>query len=117
MLAFMSVVMILIAAILHFVPYFFLKEQAEEEIAVHTIFAMNWISALAIAIIFCGVVLFVLSIYRANISKKKLQIAFKMKTDGTFSDVFDIDDKDIKNVKRIWIFEKEKEDKNVNKKN
>lgn len=114
----MGFILIPLGMILHLFPYFYLKEIAEEEIVVHTIFAMHWISALALAIVFCGVVLMVISIYKVNISKKKLQLAFKMKHNGLFDEVFDVDIKDIKNVKRIWIFDKEKEDtKNVNKRN
>ena len=64
---------------------------------------------LSTVLIIGSVAMMGLSVYQLSKRRKKLQIAFQMKTLGKFGDIFNVGDKDIKNVRQIWIFNKEKE--------
>jgi len=77
----------------------FLESITEE---VNSLFIFQNIFLLGMIVWILGVVLIFLEVYLLNKGKKKLQVAFEMETDGCFTDLFDVSDKDIEHVKRVW---------------
>lgn len=53
-------------------------------------------------LLICGTILFGLSIYVMNKRHKELQFAFQLETNGYFENIFDIDNNDTKDIKRVW---------------
>ena len=71
-----------------------------EEVGLFVIFQNTFWLGMVVWIL--GAIFMFLEIYLLNKNKKKLQVAFEMETDGCFTDLFDVSDKDIEHVKRIW---------------
>lgn len=67
-----------------------------------TLLMMSLIVIAGFATLICGAMLLGLSLYMTDKRNRKLQVAFELETTGSFENIFDISDKDIKHVKRIW---------------
>lgn len=99
---FLSLLTIFTGMITAFLPTF-IADYAQEDISdMSLLLAFIHIQFLGTVIAFSGVCLFGLSVFMLDRKKRKLQVAFQLEHNGLFDEVFTIEDKDIKDVKRIW---------------
>lgn len=89
---------------------FFIPDIIKTYVEIDIMIGVTFISImmLALLIFLFGFLLIGIGLIKTSKDKKRLQLAFNMKNEGRFNDVFDIKDKDIKKVKRIWNIEEVK---------
>jgi len=103
-----SIILLYIGGIVLFSPFlletFITEQQIQDSLVVSTGAIFTITSIFGAIIILLSTLLFLLFVIEAVRRRKKLQLAFQMKTRNRFDDVFNISNDDIKDVKQFWSF-------------